>query len=59
MFINLNDLNMGIRENGKKVNDAITPCSNNPHEFTLLMRNILENDIISRNITDRLPEQYC
>ena len=50
MFINLNDLNMGIRDNGKKVNDVSTPCSNNPYEFTLLMRNVLENDIISNNI---------
>ena len=25
----------------------ITPCRNNPYEFTVLMRNILENDVIS------------
>ena len=50
MFINLNDLDMGVKNNGTKVGDVVTPCDNNPYEFTLLMRNILENDTISYNI---------
>ena len=50
MFINVNDLDMGIKDDGTKVNDVVTPCQNNPYEFTLLMRNILENDNISYNI---------
>ena len=50
MFINVNDLNMGIKDDGTKVNDVVTPCQNNPYEFTLLMRNILENENISYNI---------
>ena len=50
MFINLNDLDMGVKDNGTKVGDVVTPCDNNPYEFTLLMRNILENDTISYNI---------
>ena len=50
MFINLNDLDMGIKDDGVKVNDVIVPCQNNPYEFTLLLRNILENDTISYNI---------
>ena len=47
MFFNINDLNLGIKDNGDIVNDVITPCRNNPYEFTVLMRNILENDVIS------------
>ena len=50
MFINLNDLDMGIKDDGVKVNDVLLPCQNNPYEFTLLLRNILENDTISYNI---------
>ena len=50
MYINLNDLDMGIKDDGKKVGDVDTPCQNNPYEFTHLMRYILENDTISYNI---------
>ena len=50
MFFNLNDLDLGIKDNGTKVNDVVTPCRNNPYEFSSLMRNILENDEISSNI---------
>ena len=51
MFLNINDLNMGIRDNGLKVNDVYIPCTaNNPYEFVTLMRNIIENDNISSNI---------
>jgi WD40 repeat protein len=50
MFINGNDLNMGIKEDGVKVNNVETPCNNNPYEFTFLMRYILENDTISYTI---------
>ena len=50
MYMNLNDLNMGIKDDGVKVNDVVTPCQNNPFEFTLILRNILENDTISYSI---------
>ena len=50
MFINSNDLNMGIKDDGVKVNNVETPCNNNPYEFTCLMRYILENDSISYTI---------
>jgi hypothetical protein len=50
MYMNLNDLDMGIKDDGVKVNDVVTPCQNNPFEFTLILRNILENDTISYNI---------
>ena len=50
MFININDLDMGIKSNGVKVNNVDIPCNNNPYEFTLLMRYILENDTISYKI---------
>ena len=50
MYININDLDMGIKDDGKKVNDVLTPCQNNPYEYTLLLRYILEKDNISYNI---------
>ena len=50
MYMNLNDLDMGIKDDGFKVNDVVTPCQNNPFEFTLILRNILENDTISSSI---------
>ena len=50
MYMNINDLDMGIKDDGVKVNDVITPCRNNPYEFTILLRNALENDSISYNI---------
>ena len=50
IFLNINDINMGVEEHGQKVNDVLTPCNNNPYEFVLTMKTILENDIISNNI---------
>ena len=50
MYININDLDMGIKDDGNKVNDVLTPCHNNPYEYTFLSRYILENDNISYNI---------
>ena len=47
MFININNLNLGLLENGEKVNDVLTPCHNNPYDFILVMRSVLENDILS------------
>ena len=50
MLLNVNDLNMGVLENGNKVNDVLTPCDNNPYEFVKTMRSILEGDIVSNSI---------
>ena len=50
IFLNINDLNMGVLENGKKVNDILTPCQNNPYEFVLTMRSILESNEVSNSI---------
>ena len=50
MFLNLNDINLGQREDGNIVNDVITPCSNNPYIFVETMKNILENNNISYNL---------
>ena len=47
MFLNINKLNMGILENGKEVNDVITPCNNNPYDFIMIMKSVLENNKIS------------
>ena len=50
IFLNINDLNMGVLENGQKVNDILTPCHNNPYEFVLTMKSILESNEISNSI---------
>ena len=50
IFLNINDLNMGVLENGKKVNDITVPCHNNPYEFVLSMRSILESNAVSNSI---------
>ena len=50
IFLNINDLNMGTLDNGKKVNDIITPCHNNPYMFVSTMKSILESDEISNTI---------
>ena len=50
MFININRLNLGNLEEGQEVNDAITPCNNNPYDFIMVMRGVLENDKLSEKI---------
>ena len=50
MFLNINDLNMGITDKGNLINDVITPCNNNPYDFIMTMRSVLENDVISYSI---------
>ena len=50
IFLNINNLNMGCLEDGKKVNDIYVPCHNNPYEFVLTMRSILESDEVSNTI---------
>ena len=50
MFININNLNLGALENGQEVNDVSTPCNNNPYDFIMIMRSVLENDKLSYKI---------
>ena len=50
IFLNINDLNMGVLENGQKVSDILTPCHNNPYEFVLTMKSILESNELSNSI---------
>ena len=50
MFLNINQLNMGVQENGEKVNDVLTPCNNNPYEFIIAMKNVLESEYVSKNL---------
>ena len=50
IYININELNFGTREDGTKVNDVLTPCDNNPYEFIFTMKKILESSQISKNI---------
>ena len=50
IFLNINNLNMGVLENGEKVNDILTPCNNNPYEFVKTMKIILESNELSNTI---------
>jgi hypothetical protein len=50
MFLNINNLNMGILENGKKVDNVNIPCDNNPYDFIMVMKSVLENNKLSNSI---------
>ena len=50
MFLNINKLNMGHLENGEEVNNVLTPCNNNPYDFIMIMKSVLESNKISYNI---------
>ena len=52
MFININDINLGLKDNGDKVDEVITPCNNNKYKFIELMKIILENNKISSNLNN-------
>ena len=50
MFRNINRLNMGKLESGEEVNNVKTPCNDNPYDFIMTMKSVLENNRLSRNI---------
>ena len=50
MFLNINKLNMGNLQDGPEVNDVTTPCNNNPYDFIMIMKSVLENNKISYSI---------
>jgi hypothetical protein len=41
---------MGKLETGKEVNDVETPCNDNPYDFIMTMKSVLESNKISRTI---------
>ena len=52
MLLNINDIHLGTREDGEKIDEVITPCNNNKYKFSELMKNILENNKINTNINN-------
>ena len=52
MFLNINDLDMGILDNGDEVNDALIPCNNNAYDFIMTMKSILESNTLSYSLTN-------
>ena len=50
MFININELNFGKKEDGEVVNDVLTPCENNPFDFIITMKTVLEGEKLSKTI---------
>ena len=48
---NLQDLRMGVRQNGKRVDDVeLPPWATDPRDFIDKMRNALESDYVSENL---------
>ena len=47
MFINLNELSMGTLDTGNLVDNVQTPCNNNPYDFIMTMKSILESNKLS------------
>ena len=52
MLLNINDINLGIKEDGEKVNDVSTPCNDNPYKFIETMKSVLENNKVSYNLSN-------
>ena len=50
MLININNLELGKRDDGIIVNDVFTPCNNDPYKFIEVMKNVVENNRVSYNI---------
>ena len=47
MFLNLNELNMGELDSGNLVDNVVTPCNNNPYDFIMTMKSVLESNKLS------------
>ena len=54
MFVNVNNLNMGIKNDGTKVNDVVCPdfSSKNPYKTSYRLSVCLESEIVSKNINE-------
>ena len=50
MFRNINKLNMGKLDTGEEVNNVKTPCNDNPYDFIMTMRGVLESNKLSNTI---------
>ena len=48
IFLNLNKLNLGQLEDGTLVDNITTPCENNPYNFVMTMKTVLENEKVSK-----------
>ena len=47
MFLNINDVNLGKKEDNSLVYNVTTPCKNNAYSFVEIMKKIFENNYIS------------
>ena len=52
IFLNSNDIKLGVLENGKPVYNVLTPCKNNAYAFVELMNRILKGDTICKMINN-------
>ena len=52
LFLNINDIKLGYKENESMVYNVITPCNNNAFSFVEIMKRIFENDRISKYLNN-------
>ena len=52
MFLNINDINFGKKEDNSIVYNVDTPCNNNAFSFIEIMKRVFENNKISTNINN-------
>ena len=50
MLLNINDINLGIKEDGDKINDVATPCNDDPYKFVEAMKRAFENNKVSYSL---------
>ena len=50
MLLNINNLELGFKDDGSEVNNVLSPCNNDPYKFIGTMKMILENNKISYNL---------
>ena len=50
LFLNINKLNFGKTEEGIEVDNILTPCDNNPFNFVMTMKNVLESEKVSKSL---------
>ena len=50
LFLNINKLNLGKTEEGIEIDNILTPCENNPFNFVMTMKNVLESEKVSKSL---------
>ena len=53
MFLNLNNFDFGLTQDGERIDNVDLPiwANGNPYKFVTVMRKALESDFVSRNLS--------